>query len=1540
MLQYKTGCCWIILIFASCALQAQVLPSSYWYGSPINCIRTWDATSPQTDAGTISGKQLSEVKQTAAFFDGLGRPIQTVAKEGSLVTSGNLKADFVMPAIYDEFGRESLKFMPFASTANDASRQSGFFKYDAFQQQQSFYNTQLAGQGETYFYSKTNFESSPLNRVSDTYATGNSWVGSEGNPDVATRRNVQVKYAANTVTDAVRIWTVNDNSTPGVFATYSTVATYAADVLYKTITTDEHKKQVIEFKDKDGKVILKKVQLGSTATDDGNGSGYPGWLCTYYIYDNWDNLRCVVQPEGVKALNTNGWVLNYAAGGLADEQCFRYEYDQRNRMITKKVPGAGEVWMVYDNRDRLVMSQDANMRNQQKWLYTQYDNLDRPVATGLIYDPANYSNHNYHLSAAYYSSVYPSVTLYSNEELTHTFYNDYSWLNNYGNPLSSVYSSAYNSYLQTASNTWPYPQANAASSLIKGMITGSRIKVLGTAATYLYTANFYDDKGRVIQTQSTNISGGTDIATTQYTWAGQPLITVVRQEKSGDNPQQHIVITKMQYDELGRVLNVKKTINSTVNGVAINKPEQLIVQNQYNALGQVKTKTLGNNNLETLAYDYNIRGWLLGMNRDYAKDIPPASGGTGGSYFGFDLGYDKANNNIIGNQNYTTPQYNGNIEGMVWKSKGDGEKRRYDFAYDAANRLLKADFTQYTGTAFNQSAGLNFNMKMGDGSLLSDGTIDPATAYDDNGNIKQMQQWGLKLNASAQIDNLKYTYIAGSNKLKSVTDFNNDENTALGDFKTSANHPQSGTKSALTPFSSPAQFDAITDYSYDDNGNLNADNNKDIASISYNYLNLPETITFQTPPGWPFGAARSISYVYDAAGNKLQKIVSETSGPGTNRNVTTTYMNGFVYESKTTNAGGDYDPKENYTDVLQFIPHEEGRIRFKPAVLDDNNNITVAASLQYDYMLKDHLGNVRMVLTEEQQQDIYPAATLEPSLVTTENSFYTIDANKIVPKISITGMSNINYTNNNIIPNNNPGCATGSICTTDYSENMYMLNSNSNKTGLGMTLKVMAGDRLNVYGKSYYFTNNPGSSYNNTVPIIDLLNGFLGSPGAGATSVHGSLMPADINTAVGTSGINSMMNAQTTQNNTNSSAPRAFINIIFFDEQFKAVDYKISMVGSNSQLKDHAADLQNLTVPKNGFVYIYCSNETPVNVFFDNLQVVHTRGAILEETHYYPFGLTMSGISSKVANITSNKIKYNGKELQFAEFSDGSGLEEYDYGSRFQDPQIGRWNIIDPLAEKFNSTTPYTYAANNPILFIDPNGQEIWINYGDNQRAQYKDGKLYGTDGKEVKTDDKFANAVVQYLGMMNESDVGKEVVSNLTGSENVYTYTNEVVKNDKGKAIDVVAFAANKDNKGGTIKAGFIMSDKSEAKKLDAFSHDTFHGYQQNNGEGKDDISREVGAELFAQAVLNKVYGEDISHSLGSFNRAGQQAKKGGEFVASFQKALYSPTFDQDAYNNAVKTFKKGSVMNMTGIYNDLSTKSKNEVNALIRLYPLIKTN
>jgi RHS repeat-associated protein len=1256
---------WLILlmictVFSKAGAQ-QSAPPAYAVGIPVSYVRTWEASAPEQDGNALMNRPVQDVLQATQYLDGLGRPLQAVIKQGSQVT-GNTAVDKVSALTYDELGRQQYRYLPFTAntTGGNTSVNDGAFKTNPFQQQQSFMQQQYGAQGETFFYSKIDYEASPLNRVQKAKPQGNSWVGSN--------RGTEIKYWTNTAVDIVRRWDVTN--VQGGFAIYSTPAAYTAGVLDKTVTIDETGKQVIVFKDRYGNTLLKKVQLSATA-DDGTGSGYNGWISTYYIYDDLGNLRCTVLPEAVKALQANGWQLTQS---MLDEQCFRYEYDKRSRLVRSKAPGAGEVWSVYDSRNRPVLTQDANLRAKQQWLYTQYDELDRLVATGLW---NNAQDINYHAVQAYNSTAYPDLRNQSYEELTRTYYDDYNWLAANGNPFSNTRSTTDDVLLSTATTAWPYWQSVQQSNATRSLATGTKVKVPGTA-TYLYSIAYYDDKGRLIQEQSQNISSGTDISTTQYSWAGQPLLIIERVQKGGADPQTTILVTRFSYDALGRLIKTEKKIsNSLVNNSTMPASFTTTAELAYDALGQLKTKKIGSKvpatsaPIETLNYDYNIRGWLLGMNRDFAKDANSTN------YFGFDLGYDKANNNIIGNQTYANPQYNGNIAGMVWKSKGDGEKRKYDFGYDNASRLLVADFNQYTGGSFNKTANVDFSIKMGDG-------INAAGAYDDNGNIKNMSQKGLLLTTSNFIDQLTYTYQPNSNKLQQVTDNSNDNSSKLGDFKYD-----------------PAQK-TLTDYTYDANGNLAKDNNKRITSIRYNYLNLPEHIEVAATNN-PVPDGYSIDYTYDALGNKLmKKVTTPMQGVvSANRVNTTTYIGDLVYERNETimtiTSGGISqdafttlqltvpEPAPSGVDVLQFINMEEGRIRFKPAV--DNK----PAAFAFDYFIKDHLGNVRMVLTDEQQIDKYPVASLEPAKMVMEKNYYDIQEANVVDKSTATGISN--YINDNGI-GNNPEDAVFSAAN---STKLYRLNSNTAKTGLGITLKVIAGDKIDVLGKSYYFQNSSGSGNNSNIPITDILNAFLNAPAtATTTAVHGTVTAAAINTPAGIAGITNMMNQQGTQSNAAPSKPRAFINVIFFDEQFKAVDYKISMVGNNSTVKDHYADLQNIAVPKNGFVYIYCSNESPVNVYFDNLQVVHTRGSILEESHYYPYGLKMDGISTKAFGNMKNPYQYQG---DYNEYDNETGWNDFEL--RNYDAQIGRFIQQDPY-DQFAS--PYTGMGNDPINNVDPSG--------------------------------------------------------------------------------------------------------------------------------------------------------------------------------------------------------------------------------------------
>lgn len=164
---------------------------------------------------------------------------------------------------------------------------------------------------------------------------------------------------------------------------------------------------------------------------------------------------------------------------------------------------------------------------------------------------------------------------------------------------------------------------------------------------------------------------------------------------------------------------------------------------------------------------------------------------------------------------------------------------------------------------------------------------------------------------------------------------------------------------------------------------------------------------------------------------------------------------------------------------------------------------------------------------------------------------------------------------------------------------------------------------------------------------------------------------------------------------------------MFFDERFKFVEEGSTYLRVNSADNSNASlTLAGIKAPKNGYVYVYVSNESDETVYFDNLQVAHNRGRIVEENHYYAFGLKIAGISSRKLAETyesnvENKYLYNDKEL----FEEGD-LNWYDYGFRNYDAQLGRFTQLDPLTWEYPELTTYQYSGNDPIANVDLDGLE------------------------------------------------------------------------------------------------------------------------------------------------------------------------------------------------------------------------------------------
>jgi RHS repeat-associated protein len=171
--------------------------------------------------------------------------------------------------------------------------------------------------------------------------------------------------------------------------------------------------------------------------------------------------------------------------------------------------------------------------------------------------------------------------------------------------------------------------------------------------------------------------------------------------------------------------------------------------------------------------------------------------------------------------------------------------------------------------------------------------------------------------------------------------------------------------------------------------------------------------------------------------------------------------------------------------------------------------------------------------------------------------------------------------------------------------------------------------------------------------------------------------------------------------------PKAYLSVLFFDERFNFVsEGSTSQRVSGADNSNAALTLANIKAPKNGYAYIYVSNESDEYVYFDNVKVAHTRGRIIEENHYYAFGLKIAGISSKKLGDDNegslrNEYGYNDKEL----WEEGD-LNWLDYGFRNYDPQIGRFPQLDPLTDDYPFLTPYQYASNDPITNIDIDGLE------------------------------------------------------------------------------------------------------------------------------------------------------------------------------------------------------------------------------------------
>jgi RHS repeat-associated protein len=322
-------------------------------------------------------------------------------------------------------------------------------------------------------------------------------------------------------------------------------------------------------------------------------------------------------------------------------------------------------------------------------------------------------------------------------------------------------------------------------------------------------------------------------------------------------------------------------------------------------------------------------------------------------------------------------------------------------------------------------------------------------------------------------------------------------------------------------------------------------------------------------------------------------------------------------------------------------------------------------------------------------------------------------------------------------------------------------------------------------------------------------------------------------------------------------------------------------------------------------------------------------GNVIQEDSYYPFGMNMAGLSHSSGEDLPNKYLYNGKELH-----NDFGLGWYDYGARFYDPTGVHWTTVDPMAEKYSSFSPYHYAYNNPLLFIDPNGEEIWIYYNDDDGKKQK---MQYTAGMKYEGDNKFVSTSIGNLNKMNSIGAGGELLGKLIDSKNSFDFTNTYAKDKKGNDIKgTLSFNENEDG-GGIINAASLMENGlAESTKLESTAHELFHGYQHEQGQGGASIMNEVEANIFG-------YGTALEYSLnnGSFASSSTPLGRNNAIGTSYQKSFNSllKNFSVSEFKNAVLKFKSGSISNSSGIYNNYPLQRSNQTKSMInRFYPIVK--
>jgi RHS repeat-associated protein len=678
---------------------------------------------------TILTSSTLEYRESFQYFDGLGRLIQTVDYKASPTYK-----DMIQPSEYDIYGRETMKYLPYAASDATGNYRSGWKTVH-----ENFHKGIYGATEGVKAFAQTLFENSPVNRIIKQGAPGSSW-----QPDMTTTSRVtnehvtSFQYVTNNANE-VYYWTISGKLSTNSNVTF-TQKTYMANTLYKVIVTDENGKPVTEYKDKQGKVVLKTDALGGK---------------TYYIYDDLELLRSVIPPLAIEKLVTPSDAAFTTAEAEFKELCYYYEYDSHHRMIKKKLPGTiGYYTMQYDDLDRLTSTTDPNGTTDS----ISYDIFSRPIQT---------------------------TNKTTGQWMTKTFYDTYL----------SVYLSALpyvNVYYDTKMDN------------MKGKVTMTSIKVLNPLTGMkgeLRSVTYYDRYGRIIQTVSENHKGTLERVSYKYKYNNTDLVaeTTMQHGINSSGIASQKIIEKFTYDHIGRLLSVKHNLNSkgdtALSAMTYDEAGQQITKK----LGNIQTNEYKYNIRGWLIYmnnpDVANNGKLFNLKLEYvyygnSNNITYMTWKNVDTiikkyYFSYD------NLNRITGATYSEKNaLNRFNETYIYDAGGNIKTaKRYGLFQDGSDYQGLIDdlnYVYYNSNGSNRlyavgDAAAN-NTSCGDFYEFSDGSTTQEYSYDNNGNMTNDQNKYLILTynylnlpqSTSQYPGItvNYTYMANGTKIASKYVYN------------------------------------------------------------------------------------------------------------------------------------------------------------------------------------------------------------------------------------------------------------------------------------------------------------------------------------------------------------------------------------------------------------------------------------------------------------------------------------------------------------------------------------------------------------------------------------------------------------------------------------------------------------------------------------------------------------------------------------------------------------------------------------------------